>query len=229
MLKYVHLDSCRSKCICDYLNDIQDNKCSHCDNCTTPINLHINSCDYNILNEFFANYFIYEQRPNCIAVSSGYYKLDGIGELIKNSKYRNWGYFDNQLLERVLRAYHKYYKAKNFDAILFVPPTKSGDLVENFAQRIADRTNIPLKTDLIKIKEQEMPLKSANNKSQKEQLVKGIFKLNNPQNYINKKILLIDDIIDSGATIDEIAYLLKQHKVSETCVLTIAKTNVGDE
>lgn len=228
MLQYIHLDSCRTKFICNYLNDNSVNKCNHCDNCTNKIKIKLEDLDFKLLKSFFEEYFIYEETSNCKIASSGYYKIAEIGKLIKNSKYRNKGYFAESLLDRVIKAYKKYYNNYNFDKILFVPPSISGDLVENFAERISQKTNIPFSKDLIKIKETEISLKEVKNKLKKRELLKGVFELKNPEHYANKTILLIDDIIDSGVTVDEISKLLLKYGVKEVCVLTIAKTTVGD-
>ena len=82
---------------------------------------------------------------------------------------------------------------------------------------------------MIKIKETEIPLKEAQSKLQKKKLLKDIFSLKNTEKYARKNILLIDDIIDSGTTINEISKLLLKCGVKKVCALTIAKTNVGDE
>ena len=60
-------------------------------------------------------------------------------------------------------------------------------------------------------------------------LLKDIFSLKNAEKYAGKNILLVDDIIDSGTTINEISKLLLKCGVEKVYALTIAKTNVGDE
>jgi ATP-dependent DNA helicase RecQ len=229
MLDYVQLKDCRTKFICEYLNDNSVSRCNHCDNCTEPLHIELSTQDYELLKSFLENYFIYEKTELCEIVASGYYKMEGVGDLIKNSKYCNKGYFHEKLLYRVLRAYNKYYKDRHFDKILFVPPTNSGDLVENFAQRISSRINVPFSKDLVKIKDTEIPLKEVKSVYKKRALIKGIFKVENEEEYRDKSILLIDDIVDSGVTIEEIANLLKSIGVRKICVLAIAKTTVGDE
>lgn len=229
MLQYIHLNNCRTKFICNYLNDYSVEVCNHCDNCNQTDLSGFDKVDFELLKAFFEDYFLYEKTPNCTIISSGYYKIEEIGELIKNSKYRNKGYFHDILLNRVVRAYYRYCRNENFDYILFVPPTISGDLVENFAQRISQKINIPFSKDLMKIKETEIPLKDAQSKLQKKKLLKDIFRLKNIDKYVGKNILLIDDIIDSGTTINEISKLLLKCGVKKVYALTIAKTNVGDE
>jgi len=53
--------------------------------------------------------------------------------------------------------------------------------------------------------------------------VKGIFKINDPQKLVNRKILLIDDVITTGATMQECAKALKAAGAKEVWGLVIAK------
>ena len=229
MLKYINLNSCRTKFICDYLNDNSVIKCNHCDNCSKPMEIKYTESDINLLIDFYDNYFVYTETAKYPLLSSGYYNMSDIKLLIQNAKYRHKGYFDDKLLERTLRAFNKHYSDRHFDFILFIPPTVSGDLVENFANRISVNLNIPIKKDLTKLFQPEIPLKQVQSKLKKRELLKGIFNLENKELYQDKSILLVDDIIDSGITIDEAAKMLLKNGVSKVSVLTIAKTNVGDD
>ena len=229
MLDYINLKTCRTQFICEYLDDNSVVKCGHCDNCLGTIGTTYTKDDVKLLQDFYENYFIYSETSNYSIVSSGYYNMSNIKQLIKASKYEHLGYFDDSLLERTLRAFYKYYNEKHFDFILYIPPTVSGDLVENFANRIADRLQIQIKDDLVKLFQPEIPLKEIKSKIKKRELMKNIFDLNNSKMYLGKSILLVDDIIDSGITIDEAAKMLLKKGVANVSVLTIAKTNVGDE
>ena len=174
-------------------------------------------------------FFVYTETAKYSLLSSGYYNMSNIKLLIQNAKYKHKGYFDDKLLERTLKAFNKHYSDRHFDFILFIPPTVSGDLVENFANRISVNLNIPIKKDLTKLFQPEIPLKQVQSKLKKRELLKGIFNLENKELYQDKSILLVDDIIDSGITIDEAAKMLLKNGVSKVSVLTIAKTNVGDD
>jgi len=61
---------------------------------------------------------------------------------------------------------------------------------------------------------------------QKRDNVAGAFALNNDIN--TKRILLVDDLFDSGATLEEITKLLLKHKASRVNVLTLTKTIHAD-
>ena len=54
--------------------------------------------------------------------------------------------------------------------------------------------------------------------------VKGIFDVKDPQKIIRKKVLLIDDVFTTGATVNECARVLKKSGAARVEVLTIART-----
>ena len=109
---------------------------------------------------------------------------------------------------------------------MFVPPTVSGKLVENFAARIAGALHVPLSRALVKAKGTQ-PQKAFQNGYSKRDNVKDAFTLKDAD-VNDKTILLIDDICDSGATIKEIGRMLTQNGAKQILPLVIAKT-VGND
>ncbi len=59
--------------------------------------------------------------------------------------------------------------------------------------------------------------------SGREENVKNVYKIKNVDKIINKKILLVDDIFTTGATLNECSKLLKQAGARKVDVFTIAK------
>ena len=57
---------------------------------------------------------------------------------------------------------------------------------------------------------------------QKRDNVAGAFAMNN--DITGKQILLVDDLFDSGATLEEITRLLLKHKAAHVKVLTFTRT-----
>lgn len=109
---------------------------------------------------------------------------------------------------------------------MFVPPSISGTLVENFAKKIAQILDIPFSYAVEKIKETE-PQKRFRNSYLKRDNVKDSFTINNTD-VTDKTVLLIDDIYDTGATLKEIGKILTKAGASEIVPLVIAKT-VGSD
>ena len=57
----------------------------------------------------------------------------------------------------------------------------------------------------------------------REENVKNVYKIQNMDKIINKKILLVDDIFTTGATLNECSKILKQAGAKKVDVFTIAK------
>jgi len=128
----------------------------------------------------------------------------------------------------MLKAYYSKFRNEKFDLILYVPPTVSGDLVRHLAERISNALKIPILHDLVKtrlIQEQKI----YENHYLKSDNVAGAFSLSDSQQVSGKKILLIDDIFDSGATIKEIGKYLTQLGAMVIAPLVLAKTVGGDK
>ena len=84
--------------------------------------------------------------------ATSYYGVSNIGAALHRSKYENGGDFPDFLLKKTLSVFGKKFRGVHFDLVMYLPPTKSGDLVKNFATRFAHVINVPISHDLIKIR-----------------------------------------------------------------------------
>ena len=159
-------------------------------------------------------------------IAASYYGVTNVGSSLHRCKYEAGGDFPDFLLKLTLKAYRKQFGQKKFDLLLYVPPTESGDLVKNFAQKLSRILQIPISDSLIKIKKTE-PQKIFESALSKKENVSNAFSLMPGENLKGKDILIFDDIFDSGHTIKEIARMLKLHGVRSVSPLTIAKTVGG--
>ena len=125
------------------------------------------------------------------------------------------------------RAFNNKFDGQNFDLILYVPPTESGDLVKNFAIKIASELNIEIAHGLSKLRD-TLPQKGFQNAILQRDNVRDAFSYDNVSNIFGKKVLLIDDIYGSGATIKEIGRYLTGIGVEIIAPLVIAKKVGGD-
>ena len=233
MIEYTNISSCRMKYLCNYLEDFNIDNCTKCDNCRKiQTKREINEKEQKRLRNFQAHYFIEDyigsnDKEKAIkVVASSYYGTSDIGNIIHHCKYENGGDFPKECVDRVILAYKKYYKTH--DLILFVPPTISGNLVENFAKKVALKLGIPISNTLIKNRETR-PQKECKSAITKNANLKNAFEVRNVDVIQNKSILLIDDIIDNGATIKNIAKYLLKNGARKVDALVIAKTLIGDE
>lgn len=100
--------------------------------------------------------------------------------------------------------------------------------MRNFAYKVGNALKIPVSDLLIKTHETEAQKVFQNNVLKKDNVIDS-FTITEPDLIQGKRILLIDDIYDSGATIKEIGKLLTKMEAVEIAPLVIAKTIGGDD
>lgn len=94
---------------------------------------------------------------------------------------------------------------------------------ELLAKFLAKEWDMPCRTDLIsKVKEGEEQ-KSLSRKERREN-AKGIYHLNHRKIFEGKGVVIVDDIMTTGSTVNEIARLLQGAGASFIYVLTVAST-----
>jgi len=233
MLEYVNLTTSRMKFLCDYLGDNTPHSYLNCDNTNLPkYSIEVNDKYLAKLKEFRETFFpvlkVESKNSNIVnGIAASYYGVSSVGAAIHRSKYENGGDFPDFLLRLTLKAFRKHYGNEKFDFILYVPPTESGDLVKNFAEKLSRVLKIPISHGLIK-KSETKPQKVFQNSYLKKDNVSGKFEYRNPQEIAGKPLILFDDIFDSGATIKEIGKLLTDYGVVKIAPLVIARTVGGN-
>ncbi len=157
--------------------------------------------------------------------AASYYGVSTVGSALHRSKYENGGDFPDFLLKMTLSVFGKKFKGVPFDLVLYLPPTKSGDLVKNFATKFARTIKVPISHNLVKTRitnEQKI----YQNSYCKQENVARAFDID--ENIVRgKTIVLLDDIYDSGATLKEVGKLLTQKGAKYIVPLVIAKTVGG--
>lgn len=233
MIGYVYTDRPRMQYLCDFLDDDTPTVFSNCDNTTLSKQTVQMTDEWACrIAEFHENYFpILEagaKSGNMIdGVAASYYGVSNVGNAIHRSKYENGGDFPDFLLRSTLKAFWKKLSDINFDLVLYVPPTHSGDLVKNFAEKFANSINVQLSSGLLKVRATNEQ-KIYQNSYLKQENIKDAFTYDHPDDIDGKKILLLDDIYDSGATMKEIGRLLTSMGAELIVPIAIAKTVGGD-
>lgn len=233
MIEYVNLDSSRMKFLCDYLGDHSHNNYHNCDNTTLqPLIINPNETIKQKLQEFRESYFpelvVESKYSNMVnGVASSYYGVSSVGAALHRSKYENGGDFPDFLLRLTLKAFRKKFGQEKFDYIIYVPPTESGDLVKNFAEKLSSVLKVPISHRLIKTGDTQ-PQKVFKNAYLKKDNVSQKYSYSEPNEIQGKSVILFDDIFDSGATIKEIGNVLTKFGVAKIAPLVIARTVGGD-
>ncbi len=233
MIQYAETKESRMRFLCNYLGDSLNTEFKNCDN-TGLKKPKVNITDEwsNKLEKFKANTFpIIEynlKRINLISgVAGSYYGFSNIGATIHRCKYENGGEYPQQLVDLTVRAFNKRLRNEEFDLVLYVPPTKSGNLVKNFAEKEEEKLQLPLAHILSKSRHTKQQ-KILENVVLKSDNVKDAFVCEKPNLIKGRSILIIDDIFDSGATIKEIGRYLTDLGAEKIAPLVIAKTIGGD-
>jgi competence protein ComFC len=150
------------------------------------------------------------------------YQNSTIKKLIIDGKFNGyWKIFD--WLAYIISEKIKILKLKNL-ALTYVPLTekvkkqRGFNQTEILAKKISYQLNLPLFRGIIKIKETEF--QSHLNYQQRLTNLKDCFTITStpPQN-----ILIVDDIMTTGATLFEIAQVLKSAGSKNLCALTICR------
>ncbi len=230
MKGYLTTNKCRMNYLQNYLGDSVTSTCGKCDNDLGKNFIVRASLDeLKKIEEFRENYFpvldVTTKTSILInGVAASWYGVTNIGAMLHKSKYENGGDFPDYLLRLTLKAFRSHFKNMTFDLVMYVPPTISGDLVKNFAEKIARTLKFEFSNGIVKTRTTEAQKVFESAIGKKENL-KDAF--STQVNVRGKRILLIDDIFDSGSTIKEIANMLKQHGAELVAPLVIAKTVGG--
>ena len=219
--------------LCDYLGDNGASTCGQCDNDLDKfVHVTMDQEWEEKIEAFRSEYFpvleVANSKMNLVnGVAGSYYGVSTVGAAIHRSKYEHGGDFPDFLLKLALKAYRNCFGKQKFDLIVYVPPTESGDLVKNFAVKVASTLGIPISHNLKKVNVTK-PQKIFQNSLLKCDNVAGAFDFVQANEISGKSVLVIDDIFDSGATIKEIGKLLTQFGAIKVAPLVIAKTVGGD-
>jgi len=233
MVNYCESSECRMDFLCSYLGDDSVKKCNNCNNCLHRNPQYVpNDFWKEKINKFQQNFYpeleVETENSNIKnGIAASYYGFSNVGAIIHRCKYENGGDFPNHLLILTLRAFRHKFGDEKFDLVVYVPPTESGDLVKNFAYKIARTLRFPFSDKLTK-NHRTKPQKIFQNYVLKRDNVKDVFSYEDETEIEGKKILLIDDIFDSGATLKEIAKTFTKIGAETIAPLVIAKTIGGD-
>lgn len=97
---------------------------------------------------------------------------------------------------------------------------------DHIARGISERTGIPVATDLIK-RTKANETQTHKNRDERWQNVEGIFSVTKPESLEGQHILLVDDILTTGATLCSCANAIKSSCDCKVSILTLALTYNG--
>ncbi len=160
-------------------------------------------------------------------LDSGKRKRTIVGNLLHKFKYEQNSHAGTILADLASGFINSHTLLKSSDLMLTIPPSfksRSFDPVSFVAERIEEKTKIRWEKDTLKRTKLTKPQKSIWDKELKQLNVLNTFQLARPLKLDGEKILLIDDVCASGATLNEISAILRQAKIEKIYVLVLTKT-----
>jgi competence protein ComFC len=161
-------------------------------------------------------------------ISCGYYG-GVLKELILKFKYKS-DFTAGDILAELLEEYIvEKFKYKEY-IIAYIPLSKKSQKARGFnqceyiARKIAGNLEIEAVELLTKVKETKQQKKLK--KDERFENIREAFGIKKGVNIKNKKIILIDDVTTTGATLQEASKLLKKFDIDDIKLLTLAKSHI---
>jgi ATP-dependent DNA helicase RecQ len=150
-----------------------------------------------------------------------------IGELAFRFKYRQDRTVLPTLVEHLLALCTAHPRLTDVDALVPVPPSKprAFDPVRVLADALGTRLDQPVWPVLAKTRP-SAPQKELRTLAQKKANVAGAFVLQSQVR--GKRLLVLDDLYDSGATLEEVTRVLRRGGAARVYVLTLTRTIHAD-
>ncbi|MCH7760529.1 RecQ family ATP-dependent DNA helicase [candidate division TA06 bacterium] len=159
------------------------------------------------------------------------WKRTEIGELTFRFKYGLEKDLVRELADKMALFILDHPPFAKADLLLPVPPSikdRPFDPVSLLTDMLEKKVNIPARFDIIEKIRTTQPQKEMTTEVQKEKNVKGAFRVPNKEEVMDKRILIIEDLYDSGATLNELTRVLKDAGTRQVYVLALTKTIHSD-
>lgn len=168
-------------------------------------------------------------------IKKAYYSLSYnrfIREMVKEYKYNGKNYLYKPFAELMLNTIKSKKIAQDIDIILYVPTHKRKQALRGYnqAELLANYISESLGKVLLKnnlVKTRWTKEQSHSNKIDRITNLKDSFQIRNPNEIEGKRVLLVDDIITTGVTIQECSRVLINNGAREVIglALTSSKNN----
>lgn len=150
-----------------------------------------------------------------------------VRDLILDFKYHQKFHHLPQLSEWLTEGYQRHYPKEIFDALVPVPLyflrriNRRFNQAEELSKKLSKKTQIPVLDCLKRIKNTNKQTLLTRSERLKNPL--NAFAIKDDADVKGMRLLLIDDVLTTGATADACAKVLKKAGAAEVCALTIAR------
>ena len=151
-----------------------------------------------------------------------------VGELTYRLKYEGDLSVVPALVEKASALCAAHPELANVEALLPVPPSqqRAVDPVGAVADALGDRLGLPVWPSVLVKTRHTAPQKEMHTLAQKQANVAGAFAVNGDVR--GRRLLVLDDLFDSGATLEEVSRVLQRAGVAQLSVLTFTRTIHAD-
>ncbi len=210
--------------VCDCrLNELEQHICLSC--IESLPRTHYHKQEENRLEHYLGGKFIFHRA----AAFCYFYKTGGVQKIVHELKYRN----NPELAVYMGKLYGNQLKDSQFlndvDYLIPIPlhpkrlKQRGYNQAEEICKGISEVTGIPISSTSI-VRTINNPSQTSHSKTERLKNVEGIFATTNNPILKGKKVLLVDDVITTGATIEAIAKCFDE---DETPIINIAAIGIA--
>ena len=195
-----------------------------CSNCAQKLRINHDYSEENILNKSW----IGRVEIKHSIFFSYFDKGNPMQSLLHQIKYKGRPDIARKLGELTGQTMMKYYSTDEFDIMIPVPlhwrkQRKRGyNQSVQIAKGIQKHFEIPVRLEIKRVNYGKT--QTFKNRYERLESLTNSFSLKNPDNIHGKNILLIDDVITTGSTLEHIAEILLENNANSVSILAIAYT-----
>ena len=210
------------------LSDGEDRVCDTCWQSLTPV--HPNDFTYKVMSERFHKDGIIDEFIPLFYFEKG----NALQQLAHSLKYEEITSLGTELGKRI--GDHLLERNINADIIIPVPLNKRKERERGYnqsgciARGISERNGIPMKEDIV-TRSKYTSTQTHLNAEERKKNVADAFELNKNSIDVlkNKHILVVDDIITTGSTIQEVGKILKENGVKIVVAVSAGLAKLGED
>jgi len=149
------------------------------------------------------------------------------GEQVYRLKYLGRREMADPLGQKMAELLERTPELSDCEFMVPIPPSSRArefDPVTELVLALSRHSGLPVSLGLLTRTRDAAPQKDMESEGQKQANVRGLFAVAHAERLAGRRVLLVDDFFDSGATLNEAARVLKAHGAAAVCVLTAAKT-----
>jgi len=168
------------------------------------------------------------RRPGFDAARSAMHYDGRMAEILQEFKYRRASHLSHDLAVFLLQCVRTHYSIASIDALVPVPLHRRKERERTYnqarllARDLAGALGKPLLTQIL-VRCRATPTQTRLTASERRENVRGAFVPRNENWIEGRRLLLVDDVMTTGATVDECARVLKSAGAAVVKAITVAR------